>query len=191
VRAWPWILAGCSAKAAPIRQPVEATGPPPAPLVVPAGRSEVRWPELSLSFVALDGAPVERKLWPEGGGVASQTLIGPGEAEYVSWRVRTAAGESLRTFETEHADWTRSGGETLALCGQDVQVQVARRAEQDIECIITTTGNHPGRNPPSVAFAVAVPHGNVTVYAEFQVSSDHFDVWEPVAHELLGSLRCL
>jgi hypothetical protein len=155
---------------------------------LPTGQTELRWPELQLQFATLESAPVERTRWPHGGGGAMQELIGD-DGERASWIIRAAADVSMREFDDDHHDWARSIGDELALCGEQVRIQIARKDAQDFECVISTTGNHPAHPPDGrIRGRRAQPWHD---RARFEVESKHLDTWEPIARELLGSLRCL
>jgi hypothetical protein len=175
------MMAGCSAPVAPLQQRVENVAPP---LIVPTGRMHMRFSgEPTIAFVALDGTISSRGLL-DGGALAEQTLTGGSGGEYVTWYVEMRPGRNLRGFEDDHARWTRSTA-VMTVCGQIVQLQTARLPA------IATIGNRPAHDPPKVAFAIAVPHRGQTIVARFEAASDHLELWEPIAHELLGSLRCL
>jgi hypothetical protein len=133
---------------------------------------------------------VDRTSWQTGGGVAMQRFT-IGDRQRVSWVVRESTAESLREFADDHQGWALSAGEQLMICGQPAQLQLARHAADDFECVITEQGNAPMHVPPRLAVAAAIPNHGMTLLATFEIESEHPDAWSQLARELLGSLRCL
>lgn len=165
--------------------------PAPVPTLPPwVGMARASWPEAKLELATFSGVALDKTPWPAG-GVARQA-VAIGERGRADWIVRVAPDETMREFDDEHRDWTRSEGPPLTVCGRELPVAIATHAAEDITCVIMADGspNHPDRIGPRAAYAIALPHRGMTVLARFEVESEDVERWRPIALAFLGSLRC-
>ena len=183
------ILVGCGS--------TPPTPPPTPPPANPAkqlppwvGMAKASWPEVGLELATFSNVPFDKHPWPTGGVLSQAVAIGErGRAE---WVVRVAPDETMRGFDDDHHDWTRSEGPPVTVCGRELPVAIATHAPEDITCVIMADGspNHPDHIGPRAAYAIALPHRGMTVVAKFEVETDEVDRWRPIALAFLGSLRC-
>jgi len=153
-------------------------------------RATVEWPEVHLAFRSFGGIPVERAKWPVGGTATQSLMVGGDDGERISWRLRQGTGIGLHDVHDDRRDWAFADGDTIALCGRPARVLLARHAAEDIECVMTPTGNHPARVAPRLVVAAGTMNRDEPLLAQFEVESEHAERWMPVALELLQSVRC-
>src|SRR5882757_1808505 len=148
----------------PKLEPVRAKGATPTA----EHRTAVDWPELHITFASFGGIPVTRTKWPVGGAASQDLMVGGEHGERISWVIRQGTGIGLHEVHDDHKDWAFSDGETIALCGRPARILLARHAAEDIECVMTTTGNHPDRIAPRLVVAAEGVNRNEPLLAQFE-----------------------
>ncbi len=193
------VVVACGAPA-PATRPVQHASSPPrgddADVVVPDTRvstpvlERVVTTELGLEFARIRGIAVEWTPWPRGGVVIQGIRVGDGDLLQIV--VRTEPDESMEGFRSDHADWRFSEAAPIEICGQRVRPVIATHAAQDIECVITTSGdNHPAWIPPQRAVAVQFVNRGMPVVASFRIQAKDPGAWSSLEAQFLGSFRCL
>lgn len=142
-----------------------------------------------LSFDGIAAVPVQITRWDVGGVFQQGAAKGEERFEIL---VRAHGDESLTSFERDHSGYSVLDRTHPIVCGKAAKMLRARRAEQNIACVITATGsNHPARIPETEIIALELEHAGLHVVFTVEIAGDQPAHLRQLAQEVIRSIRCM
>jgi hypothetical protein len=142
-----------------------------------------------LRLDVFDGAKPEETMWPKGGVLGVARVLDPND-ERMDVLVRAGEGVSLDEFRDDHKSWKLSAETSVTVCGTPARRLEATRAEQNIACVITASGNHPAWLPPSLSIGIAFEHKGLPILARVTIDARTPNAYRSTAERIMRSIAC-